>query len=195
MKFYTLIVIENGKLRTYRLGDRESWVIGRPANGNVPDISLDVSTVSRMHGELKNMDGEWFYLDHNGKNGTVCNGKHIAPARNGKNRPIGLNDGDVLIFGGGETAAINSKTVWAMFSSKDCCGSWKMMDTKGLSDLLVRQGNMARELHEPLKGTVVDTGTAIMIYMGDISYIFGNIMLSGRKRPTGAPDASGEQTR
>ena len=34
---------------------------------------------SRKHGRFENMDGIWFYLDNNGKNGTVYNDKHIDP--------------------------------------------------------------------------------------------------------------------
>ena len=178
MKANNLVVIENEKLSCYRLDDRLVWSLGRPSNGNIPDISLNSSTVSRRHGEFRNTDGVWFYLDFNGTNGTVYNGKHIDPARNGKIRPVCLSDGDILIFGGGQTPSVNAKTVCAMFTEKEFDDSWRPIDTRGLADLTVNDGDSKRGYHKPAKGTVIDTPGGTMIYMGDISFISGNITFS-----------------
>ena len=70
-----LIVIENGMLSTYQLDDKNVWEVGRTCKDNVPDIKFHSSTVSRKHGRFQNMDGVWFYIDGNGKNGTVYNDK------------------------------------------------------------------------------------------------------------------------
>ena len=67
----TLIVIENGQLTSYDLDNRLIWEVGRPSKDNLPDIKLHSLTVSRKHGRFQNIDGMWFYLDKNGKNGTV----------------------------------------------------------------------------------------------------------------------------
>lgn len=136
----TLIVIENGQLTTYSLDDKLIWNVGRPSPENNPDIKLYSSTVSRKHGRFQNIDGMWFYLDNKGKNGTVYNGKHVTTGLRGRVKPITLNNGDVLIFGGGEEAVINSKTIWVLFSEKKYEERWRVEDTKGLSKLTFSDG-------------------------------------------------------
>lgn len=102
-----LIIIENGQLTSYMLDDKNVWEVGRPSKENIPDIKLHSATVSRRHGKFQNLDGEWFYLDYNGKNGTVYNQKHIRPGINGRVRPVMLEDGDLFVFGGGEKQVLN----------------------------------------------------------------------------------------
>jgi len=174
-----LIVIENGQLRTYRLDEKLNWEVGRPSKGNAPDIKLYSSTVSRKHGALKNMDGIWFYLDHNGKNGTVYNNKHIKTGISGRVRPVMLKDGDVLIFGGGEEAVINCKTIWAMFCANRWEENWRVIDTKGYTQLSVTDGEQTARYENPVKGTVVKQGGGMAIYMGDITYLIGDISVMG----------------
>ena len=87
-----LIIIENGQLTSYMLDNKNVWEVGRPSKENIPDIKLHSATVSRRHGKFQKLDGEWFYLDYNGKNGTVYNQKHIKPGINGRVRPVMLKD-------------------------------------------------------------------------------------------------------
>ncbi|MBE5916010.1 MAG: FHA domain-containing protein [Pseudobutyrivibrio ruminis] len=95
-----LLLIEEDN-HEYRicLDNRISWSLGRPSNENIPDIILNSRTVSRKHGKFQNMDGIWFYLDFNGKNGTIYNDKLLEPGINGRMKPIMLKNGDEFIFG------------------------------------------------------------------------------------------------
>ncbi|MCM1186519.1 MAG: FHA domain-containing protein [Lachnoclostridium sp.] len=104
------IVIENGQLTVYPLDDKIAWEIGRVSKENRPDIILHSTTVSRKHGRFQNVDGVWFYLDYNGKNGTVYNQKHITSGLNGRVKPVVLKDGDVFVFGG---------TVWGLYITRE----------------------------------------------------------------------------
>ena len=61
-----LVIIESGQLIEYALDDKNIWEIGRPTKGNIPDIKLYSTTVSRKHGKFENMEGIWFYIDFNG---------------------------------------------------------------------------------------------------------------------------------
>jgi len=181
----SLVVIENGQLTTYSLDDRLTWDVGRPSKENNPDIKLHSTTVSRHHGRFQNMDGMWFYVDRMGKNGTVYNGKHITPGIRGKVKPITLNNKDVLIFGGGDEAVINSKTIWSMFLEKRIDERWRVEDTKGLSNLTFADSNsdVANSVivyEKPAKGTVVEKDNGIAIYMGDITYLVGDITVMGK---------------
>ena len=172
-----LIVIENGHLSTYALDDKLSWRVGRPVGENQPDIRLYSSTVSRRHGEFRNMDGIWFYLDYNGKNGTVFNGNHIGAGIKGRVKPILLKDGDELIFGGGNEAAINSKTVWSIFCTQGYDSNWRVADTMGVECLRLSDGREEYELNDLKKGIVIEKDSGIAIYMGDITYLSGTMRI------------------
>ena len=175
----SLVVIENGQLTTYALDDRAVWEVGRPSINNTPDIKLHSATVSRRHGRFHNMDGIWFYIDGMGKNGTVYNGKHISPGIRGKVKPVTMKHGDILVFGGGEEAVINCKTIWAMFSERKFDEGWRVEDTKGLGRLSFTDGKNATVYEEPIKGTVVEKEDGMAIYMGDITYLIGDIAVTG----------------
>lgn len=170
-----LIVIENGRLQTYALDDRPVWEVGRAAGEHVPDIRLHAATVSRCHGKFKNMDGEWYYVDQKGKNGTVYNKKHLAPGPGGRLKAICLKDGDTFVFGGGETAVINSRTVWAMYVREALPDSWRVEDTKGMECMVVTDGADSVRLEHPARGTVIRLQQGMAIYMGDITWLTGLI--------------------
>ena len=175
----SLVVIENGQLTTYSLDDRQIWEVGRLSKDNRPDISLHSLTVSRHHGRFQNMEGTWFYLDKKGKNGTVYNGRHITPGIGGRIKPVILNHGDVLIFGGGEEAEINCKTIWSMFSERYFDENWRVEDTKGIGKLEFSDRKQPTVLEKPVKGTVIEKDEGIAIYMGDITYLVGDITVKG----------------
>lgn len=172
-KANSLIVIEKGVLTTYQLDSKAVWEVGRPSRGNIPDIRMSSATVSRKHGKFQNMDGIWFYLDYNGKNGTVYNKKHIAPGLKGRVKPVMLSDKDILIFGGGEEAVINCKTVWAMYLDRELEEPWRVADVKGMETIRFDDGSGAMELYHPDKGIVIEKKDGIAIYMGDLVYMSG----------------------
>jgi hypothetical protein len=122
----------------------------------------------------------WFYLDGNGKNGTVYNNKHISAGINGRIKPIMLNDGDVFIFGGGEEAVINYKTIWAMFEANGRDERWRVVDTKGMSSLSFSCGDDIVKYECPAKGTVVKNNNGTAIYMGDLTYLSGDMSIIGK---------------
>lgn len=173
-----LIVIENGGLSTYLLDDRLVWEVGRPSKDNMPDIKLYSATVSRKHGRFQNMDGVWFYLDNNGKNGTVYNEKHIEAGLRGRVKPVMLEHGDIFIFGGGMEAVINSKTIWARYSTRYFGTDWRVVDTKGVESFRFADEEGITELEKPPKGTVVEKRNGLAIYMGDVTYLAGEIRLT-----------------
>ncbi len=172
-----LIIIENGKLTSYALDDRNIWELGRPTKYNNPDIRLHSLTVSRRHGKFQNLDGVWFYLDYNGKNGTVYNRKHIGPGLNGRVKPVMLEDGDVFVFGGGEEAVINGRTIWGLFTTKDFGDGWRVAVSRGAAQLRLVTHNEATTLERPEKGTVIAREDGIAIYMGDLTYLTGDMEL------------------
>lgn len=176
----SLIVIENGILTSYVLDDKVLWEVGRPSAEKIPDIMLHTSTVSRRHGRFQNMDGMWFYIDNNGKNGTVYNEKHIDPGIKGRTKPVALANRDVLIFGGGEKPIINSKTVWAMFLDRVFVQNWCAQDSKGMQNIMVSIGGNRTIVEKPQKGTVIEGDEGIAIYMGEVTYLMGDAEISDK---------------
>lgn len=175
----SLIVIENGQMDVYNLDDKTEWKLGRRSKDNEPDIRLHSRTISRKHGRFANVDGSWFYLDNYGKNGTVYNGKYIEKPVRVRKKPVILKDGDQFIFGGGEEAQINCKTAWALFSEKCFSDCWRREDTKGLERIAFEEGGQVTKLEHPEKGTVVQKDHGLAIYMGDVTYLAGEISVKG----------------
>lgn len=179
VKSNNLIVIENGQLSAYSLDDKLQWDVGRPSKDNNPDIKLYSSTASRKHGSFRNMDGIWFYVDGNGKNGTVYNKKRIKTGLKGRVKPVMLSDGDVFVFGGGEEEVINSATIWALFTERRLDQVWRVTDTKGYKNIMFTDENKEIKYCMPEKGTVVSMEGGIAIYMGDLTYLSGDIEVTG----------------
>ena len=89
-----------------------------------------------------------------------------------------MKDGDIFIFGGDEPV-INNKTIWAMFSERKFDERWRIEATKGLNRLSFTDGCQSTVYNEPVKGTVVEKDDGIAIYMGDVTYLIGNIAVMG----------------
>lgn len=173
-----LVIIEAGNITAYPLDNRNSWEVGRPSESSNPDIKLNLRTVSRKHGKFQNMDGVWFYLDYNGKNGTVYNKKHIKPGINGRVKPAILNNGDVFVFGGAEEEIISGKTIFALFLTKQFDEDWRVIDSKGCSKIRLNSEESERRLLDPEKGTVVELEDGVAIYMGDNIYAIGDVNIT-----------------
>lgn len=88
-----LIVIENGQLNIYLLDNQVVWEIGRMSKEHTPDIPMHATTISRRHGRFQNMDGIWFYMDENPKNGTIRNWKKLSSGLHGRVKPVMVSPG------------------------------------------------------------------------------------------------------
>lgn len=175
----SLIIIENGQIKTYDLDNKTEWYLGRPSKDNIPDIKLHLNTVSRKHGKFQNIDGVWFYMDYNGKNGTVYNHKRIRAGRNGRISPLMLENGDVFVFGGGEEERIGCKTVFGLFSTKSFDSDFRTVDSKGYDKLEFKSGTKTSCFSSAKKGFVLEEEEGIAIYMGDLTYLSGKMELIG----------------
>lgn len=172
-----LVIIENGQLEAICLDDRNSWEIGRGSSEFRPDIRLHSPTVSRRHGKFQNMDGCWFYTDDNVKNRTICNNRQLRKGLGGKSRPVMLRNGDVFLFGCGDTPVLNEKTVWALYLGNCPDGRWRAADTRGAGVLTFTDGVQTLQFRNPDKGTVVTLSRGMAIYMGDLTYLLGEATL------------------
>lgn len=168
-----LVIIENGQIKEYFLDEKLTWEVGRPSKDNNPDIKLHSPTISRKHGTFRNVDGIWYYVDNNGKNGTVLNNKRIASSARRK-KITEISHGDVFVFGGGEETIINKDTVWGMFTTHNY-GNYEVVETKDFNGISFTDGIKTIKKDVPVKGDVVELSKGIAIYMGDITYISGDV--------------------
>lgn len=176
-KANNIVVIENGILKNYRLDDKNVWEVGRATKINIPDIPLMSSTVSRQHGKFKNTEGVWFYIDINKKNGTIHNCKKIEKGFRGLDKPVMLRDGDIFLMGGGEEPVIDSKTVWMIFLEQLFVDGFTVIDTHKMTKISFICGENENTFINPSKGLVIKNEDGIAIYMGDISFVAGNMQI------------------
>ena len=90
-----------------------------------------------------------------------------------------LKDGDLFVFGGGEQQVLNYKTILGLFLTKVYGEDWRVVDSKGYSTLRFLTGEDMETVNSPEKGTVIKKEKGIAIYMGDVTYLAGDIEMTG----------------
>lgn len=118
-----LIVLENKQVFSYSLDAHAAWFLGRSAaDRRENEICLISGIVSREHGQLRNIEGQWFYVDNPGnKNGTFRNGVRIPRPLTGIRQPVFLENGDVLQVGGPAHSVLG---VTMLFATTPVQGEW-----------------------------------------------------------------------
>jgi len=173
------IIIEAGRVLTYNLDDKDIWKIGRYSTESSPDMELVTKTISRDHGRFQNMDGIWFYFDCYGTNGTAINGKVLTRASNGRAKPILLNDGDTFVFGGGPKGILNKNSVFGVYFTKIFEENWSLCKTEGYNTLRITADGKTELISSLRRGMVIEKETGMAIYLGNETYILGDIEVSG----------------
>ena len=112
-KFY--ILDKTGNISEIPVKDK--MTIGRFFDGSTVDLPLNSSVVSKQHGEIAVLDGEYFYRDLLSTNGTYINGKLYGKSANKGRSARKLEDGDVLRFNTGDDASLDPETVIMIFST------------------------------------------------------------------------------
>lgn len=132
-----LVVLENGRVRVFELDQKQRWLLGRTARGEVPDIPFQSRIVSRKHGWLMGMDEEWYYVDNPGNlNGIYLNGRRIERPISGTRKPITLKDGDVLRIDSGE-AGLEGQIVVMLYTTRTVRGNWAVYPLEGMEELVI----------------------------------------------------------
>lgn len=172
-----LVVIEKDEITPYILDNKNLWRCGRPSPEGRPDIVLHSSAVSRKHGELRNIDGIWFYVDQNSKNGTIHNGKVIQEGLWHRKRPILLNNGDTLLFGQGEDTDVGERSVFAKYLIGDNLINWQTIDISNSKTFSVTGFHTAATYTNPAIGTAVLTTDGVVIFAANTAFIAGDLTL------------------
>ena len=122
-----LVILEAGQLRVCALDLKPEWSVGRadPASGNMPDISFSSMIVSRKHGWLSNVEGQWYFVDNpENLNGTFYNGTLIERPLQGRKKSVPLTSGDVLRIDNKDLNHVSRDGVLMLFTTQNAAGNW-----------------------------------------------------------------------
>ena len=123
----SLIVLEDNQIRVSPLDMQSKWKIGRHDSNmpDTPDICFASKIVSREHGWIENIDGQWFFVDNpNNLNGTFHNGIKVPRSKRGIKIPILLENGDVLRIDNEDLDHVSSQGVLMFFTTTPVAGTW-----------------------------------------------------------------------
>lgn len=120
-----LVVLENGAVRSFPLEMKKIWKIGRNVPETDQDIVLESKIVSRQHGKIQNIDGEWYFIEVGSMNGTYYNGEKIEISESGESAAVKLKNGDVLRIDSADLANPEDRGVFMMFTTEGIGNQWK----------------------------------------------------------------------
>lgn len=164
-----LIILEKDKIKVHCLDYKSEWTIGRydPNLVNEPDIILESSIVSRVHGWIRNIDNQWFFIDNpKNLNGTFYNGKKLSRPLLGLKTPVMLTNNDILKIDSPKLTHLQG--VFMVFTSIPVKGTWTTYTLKKDKTIIGR---------DP-KCDIVEPIPHISSKHAEISYIGGNYYLS-----------------
>ena len=120
-----------------------TMTIGRKTPENEPDIAIDSPIVSRQHGEITVIDGEYYYVDFNSLNGTYINGKRLAMRDDNCTYAWKLNDGDVIRIDKKTLATPHKDAVTMIFTrSNDGMFKWNRINIMPETVFPIGRGNV-----------------------------------------------------
>lgn len=122
-----LILLERAQVRVCVLDIRPSWRVGRydPNMPNTPDILFTSPIVSREHGWIQNVEGQWYYVDNpKNLNGTFYNGQKIPRPGSDIKQSVALKNGDVLRIDNADLNQTNENGVLMLFTTSNVAGNW-----------------------------------------------------------------------
>lgn len=123
--------------------------LGRSADRSVCDIRIDSPIVSRVHGEIAMIDGQYYYKDLNSTNGTYVNRVLIGQNSAEKKQAVPLKDGDVLCFDvrcDGKSSPNRVFALFAAFGGADA--HWSALELhSGIAEICIgRSGHSALQI-------------------------------------------------
>ena len=146
----SLVVLERGTVRTYRLEERARWSMGRRTPEVTPDIALDSVIVSREQGEFFSAGGQWYYCDAGSRNGTYHNDAKVWGGYHVKSRPVPLYGGDVLRIDRWDAEQSDPRGVWMYFSDAPIQGVWRFYPLAGRAGTVIGREADRCDIVQPL---------------------------------------------
>lgn len=136
-----LIILEDGKIQSYSLNEKNKWTVGRFNREYRPNITMHSEIVSRRHAVFFKEGVEWYYQDKGSVNGTWYNGRKLQAALDGKYRPVRLKNGDVLRIDSSNLDRPDDNGVWMLFSTEVTNENWDIVPLQKETMLFGRNPN------------------------------------------------------
>ncbi len=122
-----LVILEGGSVRSFPLEGKQVWKIGRKNPESENDIELESKIVSRNHGRIQNIDGDWYYIESGSLNGTYYNGNKITANDNNDFDAVKLSNGDILRIDSDSLDNPEERGVLLLFTTEGIGNQWKSM--------------------------------------------------------------------
>ena len=175
---HTLLIFENDTIRSIAFDEKDSWEVGRPTKDNHPDIALNSPTISRHQGRFLKQDMFFFYGDHAAKNATYRNDALLKPGLGGKIKPVMLEPGDQLIFGGSSSTGHGAHAIVTLFIDRPVIEeTWRIYETEPYHEFVFSYGKESKTKKDPKGTKVVQLHEGFAIIMGNKTYMNGKIDL------------------
>lgn len=133
----SLVVLEQGEIKSYRLFFSKELTIGRATPVSNPDIPLSSPIAGRSHGEFLMIGNQLFYCDKGSKNGTFYNGRKIKQGIKKQINPIMLSSGDVLRIDYEDLSKPDPRGVWMLITSNAIHGGWSVLSLANCEELTI----------------------------------------------------------
>lgn len=179
-----------GSVRVCPLEHREKWMLGRntPNSAVPPDIPLTSGIVSRTHGWIEKIAGEWFFVENpKNLNGTFHNGVKIPRPKNGIMVPMLLENGDILRIDNSDLSHASDNGVLLLFITDAIQREWTVYPMEGEVTYIGCDTDSGT-----VKPMRYDTGNGVKFtWLNDSCYLFdGNApsgaLLNGKPVRSGA---------
>lgn len=175
----SLVVLEDGKIQIYELDKQPEWRVGRlvPNMSQKPDILFQSQIVSREHGWIRNIEGQWYYIDNpRNCNGTFYNAAMIPRSSNAqKYSAVNLESGDLLRIDYKDLNTPSAHGVLMFFTKAPVAGEWITYQLSNQNTVIGRNSNCE----------IVETLPYISSIHAKISYADGRYYLTDCKSAAG----------
>ena len=112
---FLILFNKSGVISTNKLGLLTT--IGRASQQSKSDITINSSIVSRLHGEIANVNGKYYYRDLDSTNGTYVNGKLYGRQEIAAQSAVQLEDLNVITFDIKEGERHHPERIFGLFTT------------------------------------------------------------------------------
>lgn len=165
----SLVVLEQGEIKSYRLNFLEKLTVGRATPVSNPDIPLSSPIAGRSHGEFLMIESQLFYCDKGSKNGTFYNGRKIKQGIKKQINPIMLSSGDILRIDYEDLSHPDPRGVWMLITSNAIQGEWSVFSLAGRGETTIGRNSMSCDIVLPR--SYISNKHALVTYLNSNYYV------------------------
>lgn len=134
---FLILFNKSGVITTNKLGLLTT--IGRASQQSKSDITINSSIVSRLHGEIANVNGKYYYRDLDSTNGTYVNGKLYGRQEIAGQSAVQLDDLNIITFDIKDGEKHHPERVFGLFTTTPIAESnWQKISlSKNIAELCV----------------------------------------------------------